>query len=84
MINSHLLRSKISESGIKLYALASRLGLSGYGLSRKIDNKTEFKASEIEKLCDILQLSTCDRDGIFFGSCVDFKATKGRSKGGAI
>ncbi len=66
MIDSALLKEKIQKSGLKLYVLAEKIGISPYGLSKKINNDSEFKVSEMEKICNLLNLSPSDRDKIFF------------------
>ena len=50
MTNSKLLREIIDEKGYKLKYIAEKLGLSPYGLQLKIDNKQEFKTSEVAVL----------------------------------
>lgn len=45
---------------------AKALGLSKMGLYKKIQNETEFKASEIAALTEFLGLSAEERDAIFF------------------
>lgn len=72
MTNTELLRAKIQESGLKLSHIAKRLGLTPYGLANKINNRTEFKPSEIELLCEILFIpDTAERFAIFFAKKVD-------------
>lgn len=66
MTNTLLLEERIEKSGYKRSYLASKLGISAYALSLKVNNKTEFKASEINILCDILKIDTKDRMAIFF------------------
>lgn len=68
MTNTYELRKAIEQSGLKYKYLAEQLGLSTYGLQKKIDNVNEFKASEIEKLSDILSLSVEKRMSIFFAT----------------
>lgn len=60
------LKEAISNSGIKLAYMSEQLGLSRSGLYKKINKDTEFTASEIQKVQDILRLSDEDRDDIFF------------------
>jgi len=55
--------------------LAKGLGLSTMGLYKKINNVTEFKASEIITLADILNLDIKEREVIFFKHEVDLKST---------
>ena len=67
MTNTALLEQCITNAGLKKNYIAQELGLSPYGLSNKINNRNEFKTSEIEKLCDILNISDLKtRDKIFF------------------
>lgn len=66
MTDTKALRRKIRESGLKYIYLAEQLGLSPYGLQKKIDNLSEFKASEICKLSDILGISDTEVRTIFF------------------
>lgn len=67
-INSELLQKKIRESGFKLGYISNELNLSMYGFSRKIRNESEFKVSEMFKLCEILNLSDKERTDIFLPS----------------
>ena len=57
----------IYESGLKLEAVASKMGINRVSLWNKIQGRTEFKASEITSLSKILNLSAEQRDDIFFG-----------------
>lgn len=66
MTNSSRFRAVVAERGMKYKFLAQELGLSPYGLQKKIDNDSEFKASEIEKLSILLSLPKDKRDDIFF------------------
>ena len=70
MTNRELLREKISNSGLKYGYIASKLGLTPYGLQLKIDNKNEFRASEIASLVEILNLNTATMKQIFFNKSV--------------
>ena len=47
MTNSVLLRQKIDESGYKLAFVAAKCGLTYCGFLKKLNNETEFKASEM-------------------------------------
>lgn len=68
MTDTKLLRDCIEGSGMKYCYLAKRLGLSAYGLQKKIENDNEFKASEILKLCEVLNLDVQTMDNIFFAT----------------
>lgn len=71
MTNTKLLRRKIDESGYKLRYIAKQLGISYQGLMYKINNKSEFKASEIQKLKNLLKLTDAEVQMIFFVSNVE-------------
>lgn len=67
MTDSKLLRSKIDASGLKYGYIAKQLGISLRSLQRKIDNESGFKALEIQKLCDVLSISSYKtKEDIFF------------------
>ena len=71
MTNTTLLRRKIDESGYKLIFIAEKCGLTYQGLLKKIRNETEFKASEIQTLKELLNLTTEEVNAIFFAVHVD-------------
>lgn len=62
------LREELDRSGISITFIAKKMGISREGLYNKLNNQTEFKASEIVALSEILNLSTDKRDKIFFAS----------------
>lgn len=66
MTDTNALRAVIADSGLKYKALAEIMGLSPYALQMKIDNETEFKASEIDTLANALGMDMQQRDSIFF------------------
>ena len=66
MTNTLLLEERIKKSGYKKGFIAQEIGLSTYALSLKINNEYEFKASEINGLCNLLGIDTNDRMAIFF------------------
>lgn len=75
MTNTVELRKRINNSGLKLKYIADYLGLTPYGLQKKIDNFNEFKASEIWKLCNLLGITDLEtRDVIFFDQISDLKS----------
>jgi len=65
MTDTNALRSIIADSGLKYKAIAEIMGLTPYALQMKIDNETEFKASEIDTLANTL-MDMQQRDSIFF------------------
>lgn len=66
MTNTNLLRSKIDESGYKLTYLAEKCNLTYFGFMKKVNNETEFKASEIKTLKKLLNLTNEEANKIFF------------------
>ena len=66
MTDTTTLRSVIASSGLKYKVIAAIMGLTPYALQMKIDNETEFKASEIDTLANMLGLTMQQRDAIFF------------------
>lgn len=66
MTDSEALNKVIENSGLKLTFIARALKLSREGFYKKLNNQTEFKASEIVKMQEILNLSNEQRDKIFF------------------
>lgn len=75
MTNTELLRQKIEESGYKMRFLAEKIGVTYQGFLYKVNNRSEFKASEIKTLCLLLSLSDKEREAIFFADDVDKKST---------
>ena len=64
----------IIVSGLTKHEVAEKLGLSDMGFYKKINNITEFKASEIVKLKEILKLEAIEP--IFFANKVELNSTK--------
>jgi hypothetical protein len=64
--NTKLLKKKIDLSGYKMKYIAAQLGITYYGLAKKVNNETEFKASEIQILCDLLNVTGEEKEEIFF------------------
>lgn len=71
MTNTIKLEMAIVRAKTTKCLIAQKLGISAMGLYKKINNVTEFKASEIAILQDYLQLSKSERDEIFFAHNVD-------------
>ncbi len=71
MTNTYLLETKIKAVGLTISAVAKKLGITRAGFYKKLNNDSEFKASEISKLSAILSLSDSERERIFFAHCVD-------------
>lgn len=71
MTNTPLLLNYINKSGYKRSYIAKYLGISTYTLAMKINNLIEFWASEIDALCELLNIDTNDRMAIFFAKRVE-------------
>lgn len=76
MTDVELLKKKIDEQGYKLKFIASKIGITYQALLNKLNNDTEFKASEIGVLSRLLKLSARERDAIFFANTVATESTK--------
>lgn len=61
-----MLNDKVKSSGYKITYLANKLDLSRAGFRNKLNGDTEFYASEIQKLSELLNLSVREREDIFF------------------
>ena len=73
MTNTKLLEEAIEKSGLKKSYIAKAIGLkSAFGLANKIKNITEFKATEINALCELLKIDSLEeKEAIFFANKVD-------------
>ena len=76
MTDTERLKEAIQKSGLKMQYLAKRLNLSYFGFSNKVNNVTEFKASEIDTLCELLQIKALsEKERIFFAKKVEYNST---------
>ena len=67
MTNKELLEKAIKAKGLKKTFLASQIGLSPAGFCNCLNNRAEFKASQINALCDLLGIvDLADKEAIFF------------------
>lgn len=66
MTNGKLLKEIAKAKQVTLQELAEALGLTRQGLSKKIENRSEFRVSEVSKLSEILGLSEQQKQAIFF------------------
>lgn len=71
MTHSAKLKGKIVESGLNQTWIAEQLGMTLATFNYKVNNKTEFKASEIKKLAEILHLTANEVNEIFFADKVE-------------
>lgn len=71
MTNTELLEKRIAESGKKKVYLAEKCGLTYAGFRNCVTNKAEFKASQIQTLCEELSITSLkERHAIFFAGSV--------------
>lgn len=65
-MNNVLLKSAITESDLRPEYFANKMDISVKTFREKVDGVSEFKASEMKKLVDILGLKQADIMKIFF------------------
>ena len=68
MTNTVQIRTYIQDRGLKMGHVARVLGISDNTLRQKLNNESEFKVSEADRLSAILGLTVEQRDACFFGS----------------
>ena len=61
---TNLLKAKLIEMGYRQEDIADILNISSQSFSYKLNNKREFKASEIDTLCSVLKIQ--NKDAYFF------------------
>lgn len=67
MTNTKLLEQRIADSGKKINYLAEKVGLSYQGFRNCVTNKAEFKVSQVQILCEELNITSLkERQDIFF------------------
>lgn len=80
MTDSAMLRKLIERSGYKQRYIAERLGITYQGFLKKLNNESEFKASEIQILYKLLGMTEAEREAIFFAGNVDNLSTDRRKE----
>jgi len=81
LTNSNELRAAITRKGMTQEQVAEALGITTATLNYKINNKREFKTSEVKALVDLLEIKKEDIDKIFFANDVDCESTTDESEG---
>lgn len=66
MTNTEMLEQRIKDSGFKKSFLAEKVGLTPAGFYNCVNNRAEFKASQINTLCKLLGIDAVTKDAIFF------------------
>lgn len=64
MTDTNKLKGRLLEKGLTQSDVAAKLGISYQSFNYKLNNIREFKASEIKRLCVILDIS--NKDDYFF------------------
>ncbi len=64
MTDTKKLKARMVELGFTAAQIADMLGISRQSFSLKLNNKVEFKASEITKISDVLSIK--DKGPYFF------------------
>lgn len=69
MTNKEMLEQAIRDKGLKKSFLAEKIGLTPAGFYNCLNNRAEFKASQINTLCDLLGIEDLQtKEAIFFAS----------------
>lgn len=69
MTDTKKLKEKIQASGLKKSYIAFKLGVSPSTVTALLQNKTEFKASQIRAICEVLNIQDdAEIRSIFFGN----------------
>ncbi len=79
MAKTALIEKALFKSGISKRKLARLAGISHQALYSKLNNKVEFKASEIVKIAEALNLSASERDSIFLSEIPTQKKPRRRT-----
>ena len=67
MTDTKMLNNYIEDSGIKKGKIAKTLGITRTALWQKMNNKRDFKASEISAICSLLDITSLEvKERIFF------------------
>ena len=66
MTDTIRLREKIRLSGYKLSFVADKVGINRQALCNKINNRSDFRADEIQALYKLLGMTPEEREAIFF------------------
>ena len=67
MTNTEMLNAVIKKSGLKKAFLAEKVGLTKVGFSNCLSGRSEFKASQIAILCELLDIRSLElKEAIFF------------------
>ena len=71
MVNTKLFQQEMRKNGYTIETLAKEIGRTRTGLFNKIHNKSEFRATEINKISILLKLNKTEVNQIFFALNVE-------------
>lgn len=71
MTDSKAFKAYILERGWTMEHLAEELGIALSSLSYKVNNRRQFRPTEIVAIKKLLDMTSEDRDRLFFAECVD-------------
>lgn len=75
MVNSAKLKGLMKEKNLRQEDVAKMLKISKTAFNYKLNNKSEFLSSEIEKLCEKLDINdSCTMVKIFFAKECELKS----------
>ena len=60
MLNSNLLKAAIVRQGYTQGEFAQKMGISHNTLTSRLTGSTPFNVDEIDRACEILELTSCD------------------------
>ena len=75
MVNTQEFKFALILNEMTAEQLAEEIGISAQSLSYKMNNKREFTSSEIMGIANALNLTTDQRDRIFFNEKVECDST---------
>lgn len=64
-VNKSLLDEKIKASGLKIGAVAKKIGISRMAFYNKVNNNTSFTVAEVYMLCNVLDILDEEKPKIF-------------------
>lgn len=70
MTNYPKLKGLMVERGLEVTKLAAILGISRQAASDKINGKTKITLIDAQTISEALNMTSEERDAIFFGECV--------------
>ena len=66
MTNTSKIKGKIAEKGYTFTSFAEAVNISRPALRKKINDIVDFKASEIERVCSVLDITRAEISDYFF------------------